>query len=483
MLSIPPAQPKVTFDSTIPALVIADLSVTHPAVTTEAMRWGSGSRGPVAAATDLDGGDLTAYANVCLAIGAQAITAAGGTQDTFNLEQLVQDVGSRTAASMKQASEVTAASVATATKAMAEAATNAQKALSDINATTRDAIAAAVTSAREELGAKVRRLVGGDDPELQVRLSALVDRFGTSLTERADKHTDVLYEKATRALNPDDPTSPLAKQQAALAAQHKTLMDQLQQQHDDLKQSMADLKTVVQVQAEAEKVSARLIKFSPQKGASYEARVNAVMAELAAGLGDEYVETGTRGGALSQQNKKGDGVLVVGGGPARVVLEMSDSSRTQWGDYLDEAERNRQAQASLGLVPTVEQNGGVGLRIVGPRRLVLAFGADTDDLSVLRTTVQLLRFAAQTAVARADDGSAHVARERIEEALVTLAKLDGIRTAVGQLHKSAEKISSTADDVQTALNRLLLQAQAALAAGGSLASVPQAHGEPAAEVA
>ena len=86
-------------------------------------------------------------------------------------------------------------------------------------------------------------------------------------------------------------------------------------------------------------------------------------------------------------------------------------------------------------------------------------------------------------MARADDGSAHVARERIEEALVTLAKLDGIRTAVGQLHKSAEKISSTADDVQTALNRLLLQAQAALVAGGSLASVPQAHGEPAAEVA
>ena len=37
MLSIPPAQPKVTFDSTIPALVIADLSVTHPAVTTEAL--------------------------------------------------------------------------------------------------------------------------------------------------------------------------------------------------------------------------------------------------------------------------------------------------------------------------------------------------------------------------------------------------------------------------------------------------------------
>jgi hypothetical protein len=55
-------------------------------------------------------------------------------------------------------------------------------------------------------------------------------------------------------------------------------------------------------------------------------------------------------------------------------------------------------------------------------------------------------------------------------------------TAVGQLHKSAEKISSTADDVQTALNRLLQQAQAALGAG-SLASVPQAHGEPAAEVA
>lgn len=468
----PTSQPKVTFDSTTPALVISDLSVTHPAVTTEALRWGSGSRGPVAAATDLDGGDLTAYANVCLTIGAQAITAAGGTQDTFNLEQLVQDVGVRTAASTQQASDATTKAVVAATKAMAEASTTAKKSLTEANETSRAAFAVAVKTAREDLSREVQRLLGGDDPELQARLAALLDRFGTALTERADKHTGELFEKATQALNPDDPASPLAKQQAALAGQHKDLVTQIEKQHGDLKQAVLDLTTAVRVQTEAGRVSARLIKRTPKKGESYESRVNAVMAELAAGLGDEYLETGHRGGAINGRNMKGDGVLVVGGGPARVVLEMSDSERTEWGDYLEEAERNRQAHASLGLVPTVEQNGGVGLRVVGPRRLVLVFDADADDLSLLRATVQLLRFAAQAAVARADDSNAHVARERIEEALATLAKIDTIRTTAGQIRKSADNVSSTADTVQTSLTRLLFQAQAALAAV-TLDSVPQ----------
>ncbi|MEP7161980.1 MAG: hypothetical protein ABI746_12910 [Dermatophilaceae bacterium] len=45
------------------------------------------------------GADLTAYAEQAFVVGAQAISAVGGTQGTFNLEQLVQDVGRRTAAS------------------------------------------------------------------------------------------------------------------------------------------------------------------------------------------------------------------------------------------------------------------------------------------------------------------------------------------------------------------------------------------------
>ncbi|WP_175582732.1 hypothetical protein [Nocardioides guangzhouensis] len=102
------------------------------------------------------------------------------------------------------------------------------------------------------------------------------------------------------------------------------------------------------------------------------------MQDVAAGLGDAYDDTGAVVGIL-RRNKKGDGVLAVGGGDVRVVLEMTDSARTGWNDYLDEAERNRDAVAvALGLVRTAEQNGGQTIRMMAARRIVMAFDSETD---------------------------------------------------------------------------------------------------------
>ena len=117
---------------------------------------------------------------------------------------------------------------------------------------------------------------------------------------------------------------------------------------------------------------ASLAKVTPIKGGAYEDGINAVMQEVAAGLGDAYDDTGAAVGALPR-NKKGDGVLAVGGGDVRVVFEMTDSARTGWTDYLNEAERNRNAVAALGLVRTAEQNGGQTIRMMGARRIVMAF--------------------------------------------------------------------------------------------------------------
>ena len=49
------------------------------------------------------------------------------------------------------------------------------------------------------------------------------------------------------------------------------------------------------------------------------------------------------------------------------------SGRREWNGYLDEAERNRDAVASLGIVPDLAANVGQSLRVLGPRRLVLAY--------------------------------------------------------------------------------------------------------------
>src|SRR3954463_15691846 len=108
---------------------------------------------------------------------------------------------------------------------------------------------------------------------------------------------------------------------------------------------------------------------------------------IAAGLGDEYTETGATVGQLSRA-KKGDGLLDLSGGSARLVLEMTDSNRTGWTAYLDEAERNRGANASLGLVRHIDQNAGQTFRSLGNRRVVMAFDPGNDDPELLRTVVQ-----------------------------------------------------------------------------------------------
>lgn len=53
-------------------------------------------------------------------------------------------------------------------------------------------------------------------------------------------------------------------------------------------------------------------KVTPIKGGAYQDGINAVMQDVAAGLGDAYDDTGTVVGVLPR-SKKGDGVLAVGG--------------------------------------------------------------------------------------------------------------------------------------------------------------------------
>jgi len=80
------------------------------------------------------------------------------------------------------------------------------------------------------------------------------------------------------------------------------------------------------------------------------------------------MRTQTWGGLAGsiQRCKKGDGVLTVSGGQARVVVEMHDSNDSRiWNGYLDEAERNREAAASIGIVRNAGQNMGQTIRVLG----------------------------------------------------------------------------------------------------------------------
>lgn len=398
---------------------------------------------------DDGGADLTAYVEQALAVGAQAISVAGGAQDTYNLEQLVQDVGTRTSESTTQATESTTKVVTEATKAMQDASAEAKKALREAGDLARSSFATNVSVANKELREQLTQLLGGKDPELVARLQLVLKDFGTNLTTHADEQSTKLYEKATRALNPDDPTSPLAKHMVKLDAQHTALTTTVEKHHETLAAKVQELATALNVQKAAAEASAAVAQVTTLKGRTYEENISALMRAIVAGLGDEYTETGNLGGALAG-SKKGDGLLTVDGGRVRVLVEMHDSRQKRaWNAYLDEAERNRQAAGSLGLVPTTVQNEGQSIGVLSARRVVMAFDPLEDDPALLRTVLILLRTAALAASARLDDTGVQTAAERIAEALDVLPRVDTIRRLADGIRKNAVKVDTEADTLHT----------------------------------
>jgi hypothetical protein len=217
------ASSAASYDASTPAVVITDLTVTHPAVCMEARRWSTGQRGPAVGAEDLSGADLGVFVTQALVVGAQAITTAGGVQDTFDLERLVAEVGTKTVESSARAAAATATAAASAAETMGKAADAARNAIAESEAATRKGFSETVDASTKVLRDEVERLVGGENPELLAKLGPVLDAAGRKMGEQAFEQTDKLLAKVSRQFDPADPTSPFAKQAAALADQQKAL--------------------------------------------------------------------------------------------------------------------------------------------------------------------------------------------------------------------------------------------------------------------
>lgn len=450
-----------SFDPAAPAVVIRSLTVTDLSVVSESRRWSTGQRGDPQEVGDMVDADLTSFVTQALTIGSQAITAAGGAQDKFDLERLVTEVGTRTAEVSSKSAEATSQSAAAAVEAFSKASTEASKAIGEADAAARKSYAETVAVANQSLQGELQRIFGGDSPELLEKLRPVLATFSAELDTRVAKQTSLLLEKAARQFDPADPTSPMAKHAAELRAQQEALSLTLVKNHETITSKVDELSTAIKVNAATQASALRTANITTLKGHTYADGVHAVMHGLAVGLGDEYADTGVTVGAVPR-SKKGDGVLTVDGGSARVVLEMTDSSRASWNDYLDEAERNRCAAASLGLVRTVSQNCGQSIRVLGTRRIVMAFDPDIDDPDLLRAVIQLQRVAAIAASSRRDSEGLVTAEERITEAQAALEKVNLIRSASGSIRKNADTIDRECNAVQTAVDRLLGQALDAL---------------------
>jgi hypothetical protein len=458
-----PAGPSARFDVETPAVIVENLAITDGDVVREAQRWTSGARGPIVEDTSqLARADLSAYVTEAMRIGAHALSVTGHARESQALERMLKDVGDKTADSTTRAAEFTGRAVKEASEAVTRAANEAKRTITEADAHSRQELLTAVTAAKSDLNSEVRRIFGGESPELVERLRPLLEKFSADLDAKVSAGTRELLARAAKQFDPADPTSPMAKHAAALSASQQQLTQQLDKNHAELASKVDELSTALKVQ----EAKFALAKVTPIKGDSYARQVHSLLLEIAGGLGDEYDDTSALAGRLPRC-KKGDGLLTVGGGAARVVLEVTDSARAGWGDYLDEAERNRDAAASLGLVRLAAQNGGQTIRVIGARRVVLAFDPGHDDPDLLRTVVMLLRATAITASARKGADRTATAEEKISEALVQLAKIDSVKKLADTIGKNAAKIDSECTGLSSGIRRLLDQALAALAGTGA----------------
>lgn len=447
------------------AVVIEGLTTSNADVVHEAKRWTTGRRGAlVEEPAHLAEADLTTFVEETVVIGARALAATAQTAEARAVEQMLKDVGTRTADASRQAAEATGRATREASETLSRVAVDARKAITEADRQNREELTSAVGNAKQEMAAEMRRLFGGENPELLAHLQPMLHRFGTTVEKTMRTSAMELLEKATKQLDPADPTSPLAKHAAALTEQQEVFARRVETRHTELTSKFDELVTALRVQ----EAKATLAKVTPIKGGSFEEQIHALMHGVAAGIGDEYRDTACSVG-LVPRSKKGDGVLIVGSDDTCVVVEMTDSSRTGWGDYFDEAERNRGAAASLGIVRRPAQNGGQTIRVLGVRRVVLAFDPDGDDPELLRTIVLLLRTVALAASARSGGAEIATAEERIGEAVVQLEKLDAIKKLAGGVQKGATKIDSECTAIATSIQRLLDQALAALGGTSAIA--------------
>jgi hypothetical protein len=260
-----------------------------------------------------------------------------------------------------------------------------------------------------------------------------------------------------------NPTSPLARLEYRLA-------EQQDRQHAEVTASIEKVREAVTAAATAAQMAATVASVqasSSAKGRPFEEAVGVAMEDIASGLGGSYEATGDTMGAI-RGCRKGDGVLEVptldGGGSVRIVVEMTTmGAARKWGPYLAEAERNREADASIGVVPTAELvPGRTALAPVAPNRIVVARDSD-EGHALLRATAVLLALRVQRDAVR-DRGGIDLASAdaRIAEAEQLLGTLSEVLKAATGVKAGAAKVVTGIETAHEALARMFALARAAL---------------------
>jgi hypothetical protein len=406
-------QRGIFYDPDDHALYVGGVRIDDPEVIKEVRLWASGRRGePAPDRPSLAAADLSAFVKESVTVGARVLAIAAQTGETISVQDAV-----RTASD--QMSQVVETAVSTAEKA-------AQKASEDVARTTREA--------HRSIMDQVTSLVGGENPELLERLRPLLATLGIGLEKQV--------------------TESLEKANAALA-------ETSERRHAEIVALVRDVQQEVAVRVAEDAAAATVKGVTTIKGFDYEAKVHSVLTQIAAQTGDEYRETGEFAGRLPR-NKKGDGVLAINGGTARIVIECHDGTTKEWGDYLAEAERNRGANAAVGVVRRVEDNHGRAVRIIAPKRIIVAFDPDVDDPELLHTAMLLMKTVALSATGTSSTEGLKIANDHIREALDSIESLDDAKRSANAINGHTQNIERIINKTMTAIQRELHSAMNAL---------------------
>lgn len=447
-------------------LVFQDYSIDVPGVVNEAARWTTGSRGVQAPLTVAQGCDLSAFARHALKLGAQmlsygadagAVSALSGT--VTQLASRAEEASRALTIDMQRAAQVAAQAAATATQ---EAATQTAAAVGGAAELAVHKIDGAVEATTRSIQAELARLLGGDDTPIAVAVQRIVEQQMSSSAVTLHRTFCETLGSVSATLDVGNPASPLAKLEARIG--ERTAL-----QHAEVTQQLEKVREAVAVAAAAASTTAAVSAAqaaSPAKGRPFEERVAAMMDEVAAGLGGTYTRVSDTAGVMPGC-KKGDGVLDIpaadGSAGVRAVIEASSGANRNWNTYLADAERNREAQCSVGVVPDAHLVPGRSqLTALGSSRIVLAL-QESDDLGLLRAACLLLILRAQRDAALQRAGSDLGAVDaRLAEAQDLLNHMTAVRKIAEDVKAGAGKMATKLEALQESMTRSLMQARAAL---------------------
>lgn len=321
-------------------------------------------------------------------------------------------------------------------------------------------IARGVSQALEGLARDINQVVQGEDAPIRVAIGQTVKSVTDKVLGEVQRSLTAHQTDIHRVFSTDSPDSPLNSLKLELLRGER-------ETREDIKTNLNEIKALVRVAKEHRATMAR----TAIKGLDYEAAIVATLIDIGHGASDSVEPTGASIGSMPRC-KKGDAVITLAatttrGHAIKIAVEAKDTALSceQWRTELEDARRNRDATAAIGIAKHTEQvPGHQRLFILDPLHIVLAFDPEIDDESVLYAVYHLIR--AQATAATLDgleqEFDITALQLKLSKAIDLLDAFDKIDRSLINARRQLDDIDKTGKKLHSALVTTLEEANAIL---------------------